>query len=242
MRRMPKSRDVELGHLVHPDAGTHPGVVLIHDVWGLSDHARDLAGRLAADGFAVLALDLYRRMDAVKIENPGEWMRALSDPQAAGDVQAAADFLAGLPETAGHGVGVVGFCMGGMYALMSAGLCNGLGAAVPFYGLLSHEHGILHDEAGLDPALKPLAPLEAVAALRCPVLAFFGDQDEFVPLSDVRALEEHLAGQAQPTEVVVYPGVGHAFVNDTRPEAYRPDEAKDAWGRTVAFLNEHLRR
>ena len=239
---MVNARDVELGHLALPDAGTHPGVVLIHDVWGLSDHARDLAGRLAADGFAVLAVDLYRRMDAVKIENPGAWMRALADPQALEDVQAAADFLAARPETAGHGVGVVGFCMGGMYALMAAGTCDGLGAAAPFYGLLSHEHGILHDEAGLDPALKPRAPLETVTALRCPVLAFFGDRDEFVPLSDVRALEECLAGQAQPAEVVVYPGVGHAFVNDTRPDAYRPDEAKEAWGRTVAFLNEHLRR
>jgi len=239
---MVNTRDVELGHLALPDADTHPGVVLIHDVWGLSDHARDLARRLAADGFAVLAVNLYRRMDEVKIENPGAWMRSLSDPEALEDVQAAVDFLAAQPETAGHGVGVVGFCMGGMYALMAAGTCRGLGAAAPFYGLLSHEHGILHDEAGLDPSKKPRAPLETVAALRCPVLAFFGDRDEFVPLSDVRALEERLEGQAQPAEVVVYPGVGHAFVNDTRPDAYRPDEAKDAWGRTVAFLNEHLRR
>ncbi len=75
------SQDVELGYLAHPGAGSQPGVVMIHDVWGLSDHTRDLAGRLAAEGFGVLALDLYRREGEVRIDNPGRWMRELSDPR-----------------------------------------------------------------------------------------------------------------------------------------------------------------
>jgi carboxymethylenebutenolidase len=233
--------EVELGVLARPDAGTHPGVVLIHDVWGVSDHTRDLAGRLAGEGFVVLAVDLYRHLPEVKIENPGAFMRSLSDLRALGHIQAAADQLAGLPETQGHRVGVTGFCMGGMYALMAACSCHGLAAAVPFYGLLSHAHGLLYDENGLDPALKPREPLALASELRCPLLGFFGGRDEFVPTADVRELETLLARSGQPSEIVVYPECGHAFVNDTRPDAYRPAEAAEAWGRMVDFLGDRLR-
>jgi carboxymethylenebutenolidase len=234
---------VELGYLALPDGegGNHPGVVMVHDVWGVSDHTRDLAGRLADEGFAVLAVDLYRDLPEVKIENPGEFMRGLSDPQALAHIQAAADDLAQRPETRGHRVGVTGFCMGGMYALMAACSCDGLAAAVPYYGLLSHEHGLLHDANGLDPALKPRSPLDLARELRCPLLGFFGGKDDFVPVADVRELEARLAASGQPAEVVIYPECGHAFLNDTRPDAYRPTEAAEAWGRMVVFLGDQLR-
>lgn len=228
-----------LGFLVEPSDAPSPGVVLIHDVWGLSDHTRDLARRLAREGFAVLALDLYRREAQVKIENPGAWMRQLSDPQALADVQEAVDRLRAGPSR-GRRVGVMGFCMGGMYALMAACACRDLSAAVPFYGLLSHRHGILHDPDGLDPARKPKEPLDHASSLACPLLAFFGDRDEFVPLADIRELESRLASAEPPAQVVVVPDVGHAFLNDTRPDAYRPAEAAAAWQRSVAFLRQHL--
>lgn len=234
-------QDVELGVLALPEVQPAPGVVMIHDVWGVSDHTRDLAGRLATEGFAALAVDLYRRESEVKIENPGKWMRALSDPTVLADVQAAADQLAASPATRGHGIGVVGFCMGGMYALMAACACDGLRAAVPYYGLLSHRYGLLYDPDGLDPERKPREPLEMAAELRCPLLAFFGEDDEFVPVADVRALEAQLAKASPPSQVVIYPGAGHAFANDTRPDAYRPDSAADAWRRMLAFLEAHLR-
>ncbi len=237
-----QTKDVELGFLATPEAGACPGVVLVHDVWGVTDHARDLAQRLCGEGFAVLALDLYRRLSEVKIEDPGAWMRALSDPQVLGDVQAGADFLAAQSIGADRRIGAIGFCMGGMYALMAAARCTGLSASVPFYGLLSHQHGILHSESGLDPALKPEEPLAVARHLRCPTLAFYGDRDEFVPLSDIERLRERFAQSPQTAEVVLYPGAGHAFMNDTRPAAYRPDDAADAWKRMVAFLSEQLKR
>ena len=234
-----KTSDVELGFLATPDAVAVPGVVMIHDVWGLSAHTRDLATRLAGEGFAVLAIDLYRREAAPVIEDPGKWMRALSDPQVLADLGTGARWLAARPETNGR-VGVVGFCMGGMYALMAGCADLGFAAAVPFYGLLSHAHGILHDPAGLDPARKPREPLAMAGALRCPLLAFFGEDDAFVPLDDVRALERALAGAAAESEIVVVPGAGHAFMNDTRPDAYRPQAAAAAWRRMVDFLRVRL--
>jgi carboxymethylenebutenolidase len=213
---------------------------MIHDVWGLSDHTRDLARRLAQEDFSVLALDLYRRESEIKIENPGEWMRALSDVQVLEDIQAGVDFLAAHSSTGGQGVGVMGFCMGGTYALLAACACRGIEAAVPFYGLLSHQHGLLHDPAGIDPARKPREPLAAAPDLTCPLLAFFGEQDEFVPLADVGVLRERLQKTRHATEVVVYPEAGHAFMNDTRPDAFRPAIAEQAWARSVEFLQRQL--
>ena len=236
-----KTSEVELGFLALPEGGPSPGVVMIHDVWGLSAHTRDYATRLANEGFAVLAIDLYRRARPDVIADPGEWMRNLSDPQVLADLGAGARFLATRPEANGR-VGVLGFCMGGMYALMAGCADLGFSASVPFYGLLSHAHGILHDPAGLDPEKKPHTPLAMAAELRCPMLAFFGDQDSFIPHSDVRALERELARSraGSGAEIVVVPGAGHAFMNDTRPDAYRPEAAAMAWRRTLAFLRAQL--
>jgi carboxymethylenebutenolidase len=107
--------------------------------------------------------------------------------------------------------------------------------------MLSYEHGLLHAEGGVDPERKPRQPLDAIADLRCPLLAFFGAEDAFIPGGDVEDLGQRLAASTQPSDVVVYPGAGHAFLNDTRPEAYRPDAALDAWGRMVEFFRKHLR-
>ncbi len=236
-------RDEKLGFLALPDPPLGdgcPGVVLVHDVWGLGDHARDLARRLASEGFAVLAIDLYRRLERVEIRDPGAWMRGLSDPQVLGDIREGVALLASLEETARRRVGVVGFCMGGTYALLAGCGVEGVGAVVPFYGLLAHGHGLLHDPDGLDPKLKPREPLAAAVELGCPLLGFFGGRDPYVPLEDVRALEQRLAESGQPSEIVVYPEAGHAFVNDTRPDAYREADARDAWARMCSFLGERL--
>jgi carboxymethylenebutenolidase len=235
-----RAESVDLGHLARPDREPAPGVVMIHDGWGLADHTRDLAGSLAGEGFAVLALDLYRREPEPKIENPGEWMRGLSDPQVLRDVQAGVDFLATHPACAGRRVGVTGFCMGGMYALLAACGCRGLSASVAYYGLLSHQHGILHDEAGLDPARKPRQPLDAVRDLDCALLCFFGDRDEFVPMTDIEMLRQRVADAKPSAEVVVYADAGHAFMNDTRPDAYRPETASLAWERMLDFFRAQL--
>jgi carboxymethylenebutenolidase len=235
-----QTQDVALGYFAHPDSGPSPSLVMIHDVWGLTEHARDFACRFAREGFGVLALDLYRGKGKYEITNPGEWMRGLSDPEALRDVQAAVDFLALAKPTRARKTAVVGFCMGGMYALLAASQCRGLSTAVPFYGLLSHQHGILHAPDGLDSRLKPVQPLDAAPDLRCPLLAHFGDQDEFIPMADVEGLRSQLAKADAPAEIAVYPGAGHAFMNDTRPAAFRPELAKQAWARTLAFLREQL--
>ena len=231
-----RGTDVELGYLARPEAGSHPGVVMIPDVRGLYGHYRELAARLASEGFVVLAVDLYRRTGPPEISDPAaamRWIRELSDPQVLADVQAAVDCLAAHESVAGRPIGVAGFCMGGQYALLAACSCRGLSACVPFYGMLAYADG-------LDAEKKPRSPLEATPDLTCPVLGLYGEDDALIPVSDVRALEERLAATGQPFEVHLYAGAGHAFMNDTRPDAYRPDAARDAWPRMLSFLHKHL--
>lgn len=240
------SEELELGFLARPRGGAPaPGIAMIPDVWGLSDHYRDLARRLSAAGFAVLAIDLYRReprrLRGEQISDPGRWIRGLSDPAILAEVQAAVDHLASGP-AAGRKVGVTGFCMGGQYAVLAAAGCTGLSAAVPFYGMLSHEHGLLAPPAGeaLDPEHKPRSPLAAAADVRCPMLALFGCDDPFIPIDDVRALAAELVQVGSHHVVSLYAGAGHAFMNETRPEMYRPAVAREAWERMLAWFGREL--
>lgn len=232
-----RTEDVPLGLLALPDAGTHPGIILIHDVWGLIPLYRELAQRLAGEGFVVLAMNLYH--GEPKIEDPGSWMRALDDVAILADLQRAADLLKAHPAVGAKPVGITGFCMGGGYALHAACGVRGLDACVAFYGLVSHAHGILNDPAR-DPKKKPRDVLAALPELSCPTLGIYGDRDEFVPMDDVRALEAGIARAGKGGGVTVYPGAGHAFLNETRPAAYRPDDARDAWAKMVAFFRERL--
>jgi carboxymethylenebutenolidase len=227
------------GYLAVPDGGG-PGVVVLHDVWGLYDHFRDIAQRFAAEGFVALAVELYRDLGTPKIEDPGAFMRVLSDPDMLAKIARAVRAVREHPSNTTGRAGVVGFCMGGMYTLLAGARVEGVAAAVPFYGILSHAHGLLFDAQGLDPAKKPEEPLDAARSLACPLLAFFGTEDGFIPLSDVRELERRLSAVTPATEVVVYEGAGHAFFNDTRPAAYRKEAAGDAWQRTLEFLRTHL--
>jgi carboxymethylenebutenolidase len=228
-----------LGHLVRASGPVRGAVVLVHDVWGLYEHFRELARRLAQAGFTTLAIDLYRRTPQLKIDEPGAFMRELSDPEVLSDVQRGVNLLRKDTASAPR-VAVVGFCMGGMYALLAGATLEQVSAVVRFYGILSHAHGLLFSPTGLDPRMKPREPLEAARELRCPLLAFYGDRDVYVPLADIEALRAQLQTTAQPFTIRVVPGAGHAFMNETRPAAYLPDAAKAAWQELLAFLGEQL--
>lgn len=247
LRRMSTAiecEEIPLGFLARPaDAAPVPGIVMIPDVWGLYDHYRELARRLAAAGFAVLAVNLYRRERELKITDPGRWIRGLSDPVVLADVQAAIDQLAG-GAASGRRIGVTGFCMGGQYAILAAAGCTGLSAAVPFYGMLSDEHGLLAPAPGevLDRTRKPRAPLAAAPDVRCPMLALFGCDDTFIPVDDVRAFAAALAKAGAHHVVSLYAGAGHAFMNETREELYRPAIASEAWQRMLAWFTRELAR
>ncbi len=214
--------------------GPFSGLVLIPDVRGLYEHYRDVARRFAACGFHTLAIDLYSREGAPDLPDPGavsRWIQALPDQRVLADVGAAVRYLAERPAVRADRIGITGFCMGGQYALMAACTVEGLAACVSWYGMLRyHEHS----------AIKPASPLELAAGLRCPFLGLFGAEDALIPRADVDELRAILERAGAPHEIHLYPGAGHAFFNDTRPDMYRPAAAANAWPRAIEFLRRNL--
>jgi len=228
--RWRRDDDVLRGWLVRPEEQGAPALVLVPDVRGLSEHYRDVARRFAAAGFTTLAVDLYSREGTPELpdmEAVGRWIQSLSDRRVLADLESAVAVLA----RESPRVGITGFCLGGQYAFMAACRVAGLAAAVSWYGMLRSEG---------PRALKPESPLEMAPRLGCPWLGLYGEDDPLVPAADLAALRAILEREGKTFEILTYPGAGHAFYNDTRPEAYRPAAAADAFGRAVAFLRRHL--
>jgi len=211
-----------------------PAIILIHDVRGLGDHYRDVACRFAAAGFFCLALDLYSREgtpDLPDMDAVFRHMAALDDRRILADIEGAARYLTIRPEVRARSIGITGFCMGGQYALMAACSVPRLAACVSFYGMLRYAEKAPH---------KPESALDMAPRLHCPYLGLFGAEDALIPRADVKALESILRKGGKQFTIKSYAGAGHAFFNDTRPDAYRPAAAKDAWQRTVEFFRTHL--
>ncbi|WP_251857895.1 dienelactone hydrolase family protein [Herbiconiux sp. L3-i23] len=219
------------------------GIVLISEIWGLVEHIADVADRFAAEGYLVVAPDILSNAgvtpeigaeltaalssddDAVRAEAQPrlrDAFSATSSPEyaewAVDVLQQVADYLNAQFDDEGD-LAVVGFCFGGTYAWALASRDSRIRLAVPFYGI---------------------APTHAnLADIHAPVLAFYGEGDERVT-STVPELAASLASTGVDFTSVVYPGVGHAFFNDTNSFTYDADAANDAWAKTLIALGEKL--
>lgn len=215
-----KSGATASGEIILP-AGTEeaPGVLLIQEWWGLNDHIRSLASRLADAGFVVLAPDLYHGVSTTDPAEAGRLMTELDGERSMDELRGAVAFLASHPRCSGK-VGITGFCMGGAFAFRAAANIPELGAAVPFYGI-------------------PPAASAPYAQVKCPVLAHFARRDPWAQVSKAEDVRSQILAAGGQMELCVY-DADHAFVNDTRPEVYSPDDARLAWERTLAFLHQHL--
>lgn len=204
--------------------GQLPAVIIIHEWWGLNDHIKEIAQRFAREGYAALAPDLYSRLGYKVTKDANEaanLMNALSSQAVLLDLNAATIYLKQQPFVDPQRIGIIGFCMGGTFALTQATHNSDLKASVPFYG--------------------KVPPIETLNYLLCPVLYHYGAKDGWVTRQEVDRLKEGLAKYGKSGDVLIYVDAGHAFFNDTRPDAFRPDEAKQAWQRTLQFFGEHLR-
>jgi carboxymethylenebutenolidase len=205
-----------------PPQGSGPGVVVIQEWWGLVPHIRNVADRLAAEGFVAIAPDLYRGEKTTEPDEAGKLLMQMRLDQAARDMGGAVDALLAMPETTGDAVGVVGFCVGGGLALYLATLKPEVAAAVSYYGF---------PRQGLDWDLS---------AVKGAVLGHYAEVDDFAP----RELADQIEGELRDAGVRVtfyhYPGTQHAFFNDTRPEVHDPEASEQSWRRTLDFLHEHL--
>jgi carboxymethylenebutenolidase len=215
-------------------AGPFPGLLLIPDVRGVSPHYEDVARRFAAEGFFTYVIDIYSREGAPALPDMAAvftHIAALPDPRVLADLDAAVRMLAARPEVRADSIGITGFCLGGQYALMAACGAAPLRACVSWYGMLRYV---------TTNALKPASPLDLAPQLGCPYLGLFGAEDGLIPPPDVEELRAILSRTGKTFDIHVYPGAGHAFFNDARPDTYHPVAAADAFPRAIRFLHEHL--
>jgi len=212
------------GYLALPESGKGPGVVVIQEWWGLTDHIADVTDRLAREGFVALAPDLYGGTTTHDADEAGKLMSELPEGQAVGDLSGAVGFLLGHDAVTSAKVGAVGFCMGGGFVLQLANQQGDkVGAAVPFYGV------------------GPAAQQPDFSGLTAAVQGHYAEKDESYPVDQARAQEQKLRSESGAEVEFFYYDAGHAFHNDTNAlGTYSEDDARLAWTRTVEFLHSKL--
>jgi carboxymethylenebutenolidase len=209
------------GYFATPKSGKGPAVVVIQEYWGLVPHIEDVVERFAKDGFAAIAPDLFHGKTAKSPDEAGKMYMELDADRAEREIAGAGEWLLKQPSCSSKTYGVVGFCMGGALAQYVGTKEAKVGAVVSFYG-----------------GFKKLA-LDW-KNLRAPILLIYGEKDQGVPPEQGRQLEEQLKKLRKNVQLVIYPGAGHAFFNDTRKEVFKPDAAADAWRRTVESLRANV--
>jgi carboxymethylenebutenolidase len=214
------------------------GIVVVHEIFGLVEHVRDVARRFANVGYDALAPNLYARggpppagdLDAARAKG-----QALPDEQVVRDLEQAAAYLRRLDGATGK-VGVIGFCSGGRQTLLTACSTDAFDAAVDCWG------GNL-DRANADVETtpeRPRKPLDLVRDLRCPLYAVFGKNDQNPSPDIARELERRLASASPPSTIEVFENAGHAFFADYRP-TYVEEAAFALWPKVLSFFEAHLR-
>ncbi len=211
------------GFLATPEKpGRYPGLVVVHEWWGLTDWVKEETQKLADQGFVALAVDLYRGKVATDPETAHELMRGLAQDRAVSDLNAGFAYLATRKDVDHNHIGSIGWCMGGGYSLQLAIHQPRLAACVVNYGALPTDPNDLQQ-------------------IYAPVLGNFGANDKGITPDDVHAFEKTMTTMGRRVDLKIYDGAGHAFENPTNATGYRPEAAADAWSRTVAFLNKALR-
>ena len=214
------------GYLVKPPSGSGPGVLVIQEWWGLDDDLKKMADKIAAAGFVALAPDLYHGQVAghTEMDKAAQLMNTMPPDRAARDMSGAIDYLAGRSDVTGKGIGVVGFCMGGMLSfIIAANRGDKVKAVVPFYGF-------------------PQGPMEPDwSKLTAGVSGHMAENDSFFPPDKAKALEEKLRKMGKDCTLTVHKGTGHAFMGPHNALGTLDEKlAAQIWPDVTAFLRKQL--
>lgn len=223
------------GVVALPDARDVPGVVIAHEILGLTPHIRALAGRFAREGVAALAVDLFAREGAppaegAPLEEVQRFAWALPDARVAADLCAAGEALGRVDGVDPARLVLVGFSYGGTAALHVGAAASPFRAIVAFYPKTRYPRTTPE---------RPLSPADRVASLTAPVQAHFGGADRAIPLDEVERFRTLLAAHDPRHEVHVYTGARHGFFNETRPRTHDAGAAAVAWKRLRVFRATH---
>ncbi|KPJ83242.1 MAG: hypothetical protein AMS17_17805 [Spirochaetes bacterium DG_61] len=210
------------GYLARPDGrGSYPGLILIHEWWGLNDNIREFAQSFAELGYVALAVDLYNGQSA----NTPDEARNLSTgvrnnlPAAFENLTHAVEYLRNSPDVEGDRLAAVGWCFGGGWSYEMARNDMGVRASVMYYGRFS--------------------PDDDFSMMRALILGNFGEEDRSISVDSVREFQATLKTLNGDHEVYIYPNAGHAFANSDSA-SYNAEAAELAWRRTLSFLEKHL--
>jgi carboxymethylenebutenolidase len=232
--------DTITGYLARPSqTGNNPGIIVIHEAFGLVEHIRDIARRFANIGYNALAPDLYARAggpsDPNNMASVMPVMFGKRDAEAVQDLEASAAHLRALPG-ANSKIGAIGFCSGGRQTLLFACSSNKVDAAVDCWG------GFIHratPDAETTPA-RPTPILDLVGKVACPLFGVFGEEDQNPSVGQSEELGKRGQAAGKDVTIKVYKNAGHAFLADYRP-SYREGPATELWRDAVAFFDKHLK-
>ncbi len=209
-----------------------PAVMLLHERYGITQHTRDTTQRLAEAGYVGFAPDLFHRFTGDREALSRAEVRCeLTDEESVTDLAEARAYLGTLPNVDEENIACVGVCQTGRQPLVYSAQRSDLAAAVVFHG------GVYPREWQAD-ALRPLTIDSYLPRLSCPVLGLFGEADELIPLEEVRKFREHLERGGRSYHIRVFRDAPHAWLNDTTPERYHPEAAREAWLLMASFLEE----
>ena len=210
------------GYLARPKGaeGPLPGLIVIHEWWGLNDNIRMMTRRLADRGYTALAVDLYNGRVAETSDNAGKYARSVDREESLDNLRQAYGYLTETRNA--QRIGTIGWCFGGGWSLQTAlALPEQVDATVIYYGRL------VTDASQLE-------------KLEMPILGIFGSEDQGIPPAEVNKFEAALNEAGVANSIHIYEGANHAFANPSGTR-YKKDAAEDAWKKTVAFFEEHLK-
>jgi len=208
------------GYLAKPSVqGEFPAIIMIHEWWGLNDNIKEMAEKLASHGYIVLAVDLYNNKVGTTSEEARKLINSFDSESGINNMNSAISYLK--TEYSTEDIGSIGWCFGGGQSLNLSMNNPDLDATVMYYGQVSTDS-------------------QELSNIAWPLLGIFAEMDKGIPVESVKKFETQLDDLEITNEIIIYPGVDHAFANPSG-ERYAPEESKDAWQKTVEFFNENLK-
>ncbi len=216
-------------------ARKYPVLLVIPEIFGMHEHIKDVMRRFAREGYLCITFEPYAREGGVlhlpDMPSVRKITDAVPDKQVMADLDALFSYARKHPAARPDRIGVTGFCRGGMYTLLYAAHNRELKATVAWYGSIKPEKR---------PGIRTEGPLDVAGHIKAPVLGLYGGDDMGIPASDVKEMEAAIKAGGVTAEFIIYPGAPHAFFADYRP-SYRPEAAKDAWNRCLAWFGRYLK-
>lgn len=208
------------GYVARPiQEGNFPGVILIHEWWGLNNNIKSMARGLASHGYVVLAVDLYAGQVATTPDGARQLLLSFDEQKGMSNINAAVNLLRQSYNVTK--IATIGWCFGGSQSLNYALSGNKMDATIIYYG-------------------QPVTNTTKLSSIKWPILGFFGENDQSIQVDKVREFKSALDSIGVENEIHVYPGLGHAFANPSGAN-YAPHETSDAWNKTLSFMDKYLR-